>query len=191
MQSFRKIYLKILITSLSISALIGILTILLSPDSAVWRKVVLIAISAVGYSITGTCCSLLLEKRSFKHFSYTGIVISVAGFLLTLWGILKGADSIEDIALFKTILFSVLFSTSWFHNSLMLLIKPIHKFVSIARITGVSINGLLTLLFSLRLLAVFKPNSKMYIQFLGISFILLAVTTILAPVLQLAYKNKY
>ena len=87
----KKIFLKTLIGSLIISAILAILVILFGFDSDWGIQTLFTTLVIFPFSITGLCCSSISENEKVKWFSYIGIATNIIGCLMyigLIWGLL-------------------------------------------------------------------------------------------------------
>ena len=90
--NFKKVFLISLIVALSISAFLGIIIFLTGNFGKTELKILLTTLTIGGFSLTGLCCAILLEKKRFPFFAVIGMLFSVFGFLITtslIWKIIK------------------------------------------------------------------------------------------------------
>lgn len=180
--NFKKIFLIILITSLSISALIGIFIFLMGKFEQTEVKLLLSTLAVGGYSLTSLCCSILYEKRKFIHLAFYGMLISIIGFIYTLsiiWKLIN-YDSLE----LKILVIFIILSSSIAHACLLLLIKP--NKITIKKILFMTI--VFIFIVALILIIMILTNFELYEEFsfrlLGVFAILDVLGTIITPILK-------
>jgi len=79
--NLKKVFLISLIISLSISALLGVIILLIGNFGQIQARILLTTLTIGGFSLTGLCCANLLEKKRFSAFAIFGMIVSIWGFL--------------------------------------------------------------------------------------------------------------
>lgn len=192
----KKIFLKTLIGSLIISAILAILVILFGFDSDWGIQTLFTTLVIFPFSITGLCCSSISENEKVKWFSYIGIATNIIGCLMyigLIWGLLDICLIFceEDANLTWNLLgtFSTL-SISFAHISTLLAINSTNKTVNISKKTTIIISAILDLL----LLDGIWLNLIEYNEFTGklviILIILMVLGTVVSPLLHKATKKQ-
>lgn len=192
----KKIFLKTLIGSLILSAILAILVILFGFDSDWGLKTLFTTLIVFPFSITGLCCSSISENKKVKWFSYVGIATNIIGCLMyigLIWGILDiciiFCEESTELTWNLLSTFSTL-SISFAHISTLLAINSTNKTVNISKKATVIISVILDLL----LLDGIWLNLIEYNEFTGklviILIILMVLGTVISPLLHKATKKQ-
>lgn len=192
----KKIFLKTLIGSLILSAILAILVILFGFDSDWGLKTLFTTLVVFPFSITGLCCSSISENEKVKWFSYVGIATNIIGCLMyiaLIWGILDiciiFCEESTELTWNLLSTFSTL-SISFAHISTLLAINSTNKTVNISKKTTIIISTILDLL----LLDGIWLNLIEYNEFTGklviILIILMVLGTVISPLLHKATKKQ-
>lgn len=192
----KKFFIKTLIGSLVISALLAILVILFQFETDWSINILLTTFIVFPFSITCLCCSSIYEKPKLKTLSLIGIIINIIGCLLyigVIWDLIEFCLFFceEDTNItFQTMVTLSLLSTSLAHISLLLVINSNNQAVKKAQlftiITSIIIDLLLLDSIWLNLIEYNDLLSKLVI----ITIILMVLGTIITPLLHIATKNK-
>ena len=187
----KKKILKILVASLCISAAFGIFVIITETFNELTAKILGSTSVIFGFSITGLCCATLYEDPKLKKVSTLGIIINCIACLYTLllvWGLLdiciifckeKGYGTLN-------MLFTLLLlSSSSAHISLILNIKNTNQTVNIVQCGTIITSLIIDFLYLLGIWAEIELSWKVLV----ILIILCALGTIVAPILNLIYKD--
>lgn len=149
----KKIFLKTLVWSLVISAILAIFIIITDFESSICSKILLSTLLIFPFSITGLCCSSIYEKPKLKTFSLIGIIINIIGCLLYLgviWDILDVCilfcEDHEGLNIWQLLFTSTTLSTSFAHISLLLLINSQDKIVNTIKKTTIITSIILDLI---------------------------------------------
>jgi hypothetical protein len=181
----KKIVLQILIYALVISAVLGIIIILLGLESEYALKVLCTTGLVFGFSIPGLCCSTIYEKEGKKELSTIGMSIcAISCFYITfvVWTGFELFNQWEDN--YKLISILILLSCSFGHISLLNVIKPkTNNIKSLINIT-VILSILIDILWIERLLIENDDHMKLDI----ILAILIALGTVVAPIMNMITK---
>jgi hypothetical protein len=123
LRGLRRAAIIAIIASLSIAALVGIITLLVGDFGEVQLKILLTTLLLAGFSITALC-HLAVAGRAQRAVGFTGLVVSgIAGVtgLALIWLDLSRAEG--DDALSKTFIVSALWAASIAHASLLLVLS--------------------------------------------------------------------
>jgi len=177
----RKIVLKTLITTFIISAILGILIIILDLWNKLTINVLLSTIIIFGFSIPGLCCSTSYEKVKNKTISTIGMSIcalSCIYFLLLIWNILefKFFDGLN----WKIILSGILLSSSFGHICLLQLVDSENK--SVINLKKCTIG--LSIVMDILLLSIVLCDIEVSGKVLSIIAILILLGTIILPLMN-------
>ncbi len=181
--NFKKIFLISLVVSLSISALLGIIILLVGDFGKIQFKTLLTTLTIGGFSLTGLCCATLLEKKRFSAFSIIGIILSVWGFLFItslIWEIIAW-DAFDNI--WKIMIASIILAVSTAHASLLLLIKSDKKIVNVSLAITLLFISLVALELIIFVFNEFINNEEIWWRTLGAFAILDVLGTIVTPIL--------
>jgi len=178
--NIRKVLLITLISSLSISALIAIVMFLVGNITDQWQLLFTTLVLA-GFSLTGFCSSVLIDKRRYMPFAYIGIAIAIIGFVVntyTIWT--PGPNSPWNYSLTLAII-----SFSLAHISLLASAKSSRVVNTSAIITSVFIIIVAGML--IHLIWPFYINSSgpatYFYRLLGVFAVLDVLGTIVTPLL--------
>jgi signal transduction histidine kinase len=183
----RRIFLYLLIGSVSLSALIGIGVLLLGDFGIIEVRVLMTTMVVTIVSVLGLACGAYIEVRGGKHVPFAGIAFSVIAGLMSFFLIWNVLDD-EEIFI-KSFLTATLLAAACSHISLLSLARLDQRF-SWTRISAVVCIILLCsiLLFILW----FEPEgeSDLIYRLLGVLGILLASITVVTPVLHKLSSNE-
>lgn len=181
--NFKKIFLIILIISLSISALLGIIIFLVGDFGLIQTKILLTTLTIGGFSLTGLCCATLLNRKRFSAFAIIGMIISVLGFLFItslIWEIIDW-DSSNIIS--RIVIIVIIIAVSTAHASLLLLIKSDKTIVNVSLSTTLLFLSLVALELIVLVINVFWDVENVWVRILGVFAILDVLGTIVTPIL--------
>ncbi len=91
--TFKKTALWALIISTSFSALLGIITLVSGDFGDVELKILLTSLSISAGSICALSCAFLLEKRRIIQLAFPGIMLAIIGTILLITGIWTEFDN--------------------------------------------------------------------------------------------------
>lgn len=183
LRSARRAAIIAIIVSLSLTALIGIVTLLSGDFGSTQGKVLLTTLLLAGFSIT-VLCHLAVVGRALQAVGFVGVAVSgvalIAGLIL-IWGEVSFSDD-----LWKTFgTFGVL-SVSFAHANLLLLLgQRRNAVVRVLLYFTVACVGLVALLICLPILTegdIPGSNGESYWRFLGVVAILDVLGSIVLPV---------
>jgi hypothetical protein len=175
----KKIILKILIATLMMSAVLGILIIVLDLWNEITSNVLLTTATIFGFSIPGLCCSTIYEKENTKRFSVIGITICLLScicFLLLIWEIID-FDFWNDM---KVISSASLLSASFGHLSLLLRIDAKEQIVIIFKKATIILSAIMDILLLIEICSEIDISWKL----LAVLAILIVLGTIVTPILN-------
>ena len=124
----KRVFLVSLIASLSISALIAIFVFLFGNFGETEFKILFTTLTVGGYSLTGLCSSILYDRRKYLPLAFSGIIVSVIGFLITIGTIWEIVD-FDDV--WKSVIIFAILAVSLAHSSLLLLLKSTKNSVNV------------------------------------------------------------
>ncbi len=176
--NYKKLFLRLLIAALCISAAIGIFVFLAGDYGDTEIKTLLTTLSLVGYSLSALCCSTIYEKEGLKLFSLTGMAVSGIGFLITITAIWEFIDT-EDF--FKTVIIFMILATAFGHISLLLLVKPKNNTIKYLLITTVVFVCIVAMMLIKATVTEFDED-EFYFRLLGVFTILDVLGTIATPI---------
>lgn len=180
--NLRRLFLKLLITSVVVSAVIGIVVLLVGNMQGLLEvRVLMTTLTITIVSVFGLACGASIELGRGKYLPIAGIAFSViAGLMafLIIWDIL---DDFETFI--KSFLTATLLAAACSHLSLLSLARLDRRF-SWTRITAVVCVALLCTI--LLYILWFEPvgDSDLIYRILGVLGILLAAITVVTPVLH-------
>lgn len=188
--NFKKIFLIIMIISLSISALIGIFVFLLGDFGKTELRLLMTTLTIGGYSLTGLCCSVLYEKRKFASLALSGMVVSVIGFLYTILVVWEAID-LDDDFVWKILIIFIVLAASAAHSCLLLLIKPKKLLVNGALLATIFFVLIVAFMLVILIFSGFDDVGEFYFRLLGVFAILDVLGTIVTPILNKVYLMKH
>ncbi len=185
--NLKKTFLLTMIISLSLSALIGILVILLGEFGEFQAKVLITTLAVGGFSLLGLCCSSIFEKSKLKTFSIIGMGTCVLGLfysLLLIWNG-NGFDFLWDSETNLKILLTFLITTvSLAQASILLLIRFKNKKAQISLICTLGLIGLIALIVIGLIYEIITFDSEAFYKFLAVVIILDVLGTVVTPILN-------
>ena len=177
----KKIILKTLIITFIISAILGILIILLDLWNDITDKIFFTTISIFGFSIPGLACSANYEKAENKFIPIVGMITCFASgiyFILLFWGAFN-SDFFDQFK-WKIILTCILLSASFGHICLLLLINSTKKIINYFKKSTIALSIIIDLL----LLFMIFSETELSWKLLLIIAILIVLGTIVTPLLN-------
>jgi hypothetical protein len=180
--SIRRVFTMSLIASLSISALIAIFVFLFGNFDETETRLILTTLTIGGYCLTGLCSSVLYDKNKYFPFAFSGIIVSVFGFLITtaaIWEIIYFSD------VWKSVLIFIILAMSIAHASLLLLAQSGKNSVGIClSATIIFICFVAFMLIYLVLNEFPNQTSEFFYRLLGVFAVLDVLGTIITPILR-------
>jgi len=182
----KKTILYTLITTFCISAILGIVIIILDMWNDVTTKILLTTVTIFGFSIPTLCCSNLYEKKSNHWFAILGMIICILSgiYVLSLIWELINPDFGEAL---KGILTAIVISTSLGHLSLMMLVSNSDSTVNGVKNATIIVSVLLDCMI---ILSLWLEDNMFSWQFYAIVGILVALGTIVTPILNKVRKSE-
>ena len=177
--NIRKLFLYLLIESVAISALIGIVVILLGNFGEFETRVLLTTLTITVTSILGLACGAYLETGRARMMPLVGIVLAVIAALMTFL-IIWNVEDKSEIFIKATATVSLL-ALSCSHLSLLSLARLDKRFAW-SRIAAFVLVGLLVAI--LLFLMWFEPeaNGDLVGRVIGVLSILIASVTVVTPI---------
>ena len=177
----KKIFLKIFFSTFIISAILGILIILLDLWNNITGKILLSTGIIFGFSVPGLSCTITYEKEKSRLFSLFGILIcfiSCAYFLLLIWNLLE--FSFFNHLNWKFMLSAILLSSSSGHICLLLTINSNNKLVNYFKSGTVLLSIIMDLLLLLQIYFDIELNWKLLVAIA----ILIVLGTTVSPLMN-------
>ncbi len=165
--------LKLLLIILCVSALAGIITVIVGFENDLSSKIVMTSIIVLGFSILGFCTATIYEK--YNTLSIIGIIftlITCIYCLLSEWGLLPNIDFDIDATI-------VLITIAFAHTSLLLLVNPKTSLVNYIRISTIVITLFTYLLMITDILFTTMVSYKVFLVLFILSILGFIVTPIL------------
>lgn len=125
--TLKKAFLYLLISSVLISAAVGIVVILIGNFGEFETKVLLTTLTITATSILGLACGAYLETARGKFLPTAGIVLAIVS--AVMWIILIWYGETQNDRFFKSLLSATLVSASCSHISLLSLARLERKFM--------------------------------------------------------------
>lgn len=179
--SIRRVFLVSFIASLSISALTAIFVFLLGDFGVTEAKLLFTTLTIGGYSLTGLCSSVLYDRRKYIPVAFSGIIVSVLGFLITV-GAIWGAIDLHDT--WKSVLIFIILAFSIAHSSLLLLAGSDKNLVSVSLIATIGFIIIVALMLIYLVLVRLHDVGEIYYRLLGVFAVLDVLGTIVTPILK-------
>ena len=179
----KKTIFKLLIITLAIGAFLGILFIILDYWNTITLKIFLTSVIIFGFSIPGLCCSYLYEKEKIKKLSVACMIfclLSTLYYLLVVW-----ANITFNNTNLKVLLSLAIICASIGHISLLLIIDSINS--KIRNLKNATI--FLSIILDILLLTEIIFDSSIAWQIYAILIILIALGTIVTPIIYRLNKN--
>ena len=185
--NLKKLFLYLLIASVSISALLGIFTILLGNFGELEIKVLLTTLLISVISILGLACGASIEAKRGKFLPYAGIAFSlIAGicWVILIW--IK-FDTTSDLFP-RIVMSSTVFAAAFSHLSLISLARLDRKFRWAIYSLFAGVFALVSLFMGFIWITDFFDNEFSY-RILGVLTIIVSALTITIPVLHKLSDN--
>lgn len=177
----KKIFLTVLIVSVAVSAVVGIVVILVGNFGEFESRVLLTTFSITCASILGLACGPAYESGRGRAVSLTGIVLAVLAGIS--WIILIWTDADLGEFVIKSIMTVTVLAVTFAHVSLVLMARLEKKFLWALYTLYLSVAALAGLVLSL-IWFTEAFESDLTFRMLGVLSILVAALTILLPVLH-------
>ncbi|MEQ1737683.1 MAG: hypothetical protein ABL886_14920 [Rhodoglobus sp.] len=187
LKDLRRIAIVFILVSLSLAALVGIVTLLTGSFGEVQGKIMLTTLLVAGFSITALC-HLAVVGRALRIVGFAGIAMSafaLAAGTVLIWGAFDNWDTAWENVLKAFAVFGVL-AVSLAHANLLLLLEE--RKSPLLRVGLFVTVGLIALLAVLILLPILTDgnipdDNESYWRFMGVVAILDVLGTIVLPVL--------
>ncbi len=188
-RSIRRLAVIFIIVSLSLTALIGIVTLLTATFGDLQGKIMLTTLLIAGFSITALC-HLAVVDRALRVVGFIGIGASAVALLLgvvLVWFSWDNWNSGLD-QVFKAFAIVSVIAVSLAHANLLLLLAERHNpLLRAALFTTVGFIALVALLIILPIATegeIPGENGELYFRILGVAAILDVLGTIVLPVIN-------
>jgi hypothetical protein len=189
LRGLRRIAVVAIIVSLSLTALVGIVTLLTATFGELQGKVVLTTLLVAAFSITALC-HLAVVGRALRIVGWVGIGASGVALILgvvLIWGSWENWNETWDDVLKAFATASVVAVSLAHANLLLLLAERRSPVLRTALFITVGLIGLLALLIILPIVTegeIPGQNGELYFRVLGVVAILDALGTIVLPVIN-------
>lgn len=192
--NIKKIFLYTLITSIAVSALIGILVIISGEFGEFQSRVLLTTLTIVGTSILGLACGAFLESQKtqnlkFKIIPIAGILLSVVSaffILLLTWEIIGSLNS----SALKIIGVSGIFAFSLSQLSLLSLANLNKSFQWFLWLAYFVILGLASIISSIIIIEPAGENDFIF-RLIGVLGVVDAALTVIIPIFHRLSKKDF
>lgn len=177
--NLKKIFLYLLIASVSVSALLGIFVILFGDFGEIEVKILMTTVTITCTSILGLACGAYFETGRGKMLPISGIIFAVISAILwivLIWGALSSEQTI-----FKSVASSTLLAVSCSHLSLLLLAKLDQRFIW-SRYLVFSCVGILSAILLYIIWLEPESDSDFISRLIGVLSIIIAAVTVVTPV---------
>ena len=182
--NIKKILLKILVTTLIISALLGICSIIFNSFDSITIKILLTTAAVFISSLLGLCCSTIADKPNLKVFSTIGIsicFISCMYFILLIWS--NMTRYIFDV---RIIILLISLSISSAHICMLLSLKSNNQLVTTLRFYTIALSIIMNLL----LIIVLYLDIEIYWEIWAVLTILIVLGTLITPIVNIITKSE-
>ena len=182
----KRIILKTLIITFIISAIFGILIILLGLWNDIAGKILLTTVTIFGFSIPGLACSINYEKAKNTLIPTIGMLtcfVSGIYFLLLIWEVVN--FNFFDALPWKFMSTCILLSASFGHICLLLLINSTEKIVNYFKNSTITLSIIMDLLLLVVIFGEIESDWKLLL----IIAILIVLGTIVTPLLNKLYSK--
>ncbi len=188
LKGVRRIAVVFIIVSLSITALVGIVTLLTASFGEVQAKVLVTTLLMAGFSITALC-HLAVVGRALQIVGYLGIAASALAFFTGVYLIWSSWDNWSESreTILKTFAVLGVLAVSFAHaNLLLLLAGRRNPFIRTSLFITVGLIGLLAALIIVPIVTngEIPGENELYWRFLGVVAILDVLGTIVLPVVN-------
>lgn len=170
------------IASLSISALIAILVFLFGNFGETEFKLLFTTLTLGVYSLTGLCSSVLYDRKKYLSLSFSGITVSVIGFLITvgaIWEIVEFHD------VWKLVIIFIIVAVSVAHSSILLLARSDKNSINICLSATIIFISIIALMLIHLVLNEFSYRTdEFFYRLLGVFAVLDVLGTIVTSILR-------
>ena len=191
MPNLKKIFLFVMIGALSLSALIGIIILLIGKGGITQTKIIVTTLSLGFYCLLGLACAALYEKNK-NLLSLIGCVVAIIGFIYSvnyIWEIISWSyDSWFWKINLKILFTSIILTLAFAHYCLIRFIENKKNIVRIAVNSTLICTGIFVIMFNVAMW--FEISDDLFIRLIGVSAICAALGTICSPILNKIYKNE-
>ncbi|MBE7515388.1 MAG: hypothetical protein HS105_02075 [Chloracidobacterium sp.] len=174
----KRIFLYSLIASVTVSAVLGIVVILLGDYGDTEVRILLTTLTITVMSILGLACGAYYETERAALLPIAGVISTVIAGVMTLVTIWRSA---EGTIFVKTELTALIAAVAFAHISLLSLARLDHRF-SWSRTAALILDG--SLVGILLFLLWFEPdgNGDIIFRIIGVLAILIGAVTVMTPV---------
>lgn len=183
-QAVRRIAIIVIIVSLSISALIGIVTLLTGGEFGETQGKIMLSTLVIGVFGVLTLCDLAVAGRRYQWSGYLGIVASGVALVISLILIWSSTPFDSPEALWKTLGLALIAAISFAHANLLLLLADRRRTaVKVGLWVTIGLIAALAILVALLILTDGDIGSDAYARLIGTVAILDVLGTIVVPVI--------
>ncbi|WP_141879971.1 hypothetical protein [Homoserinimonas aerilata] len=183
-KALRRIAIIVVVVSLSVTALIGIITLLTGGDFGETQGRIMLTTLVIGVFGVLALCDLAIAGRRYEWAGYVGILASAAALAICLLLIWDDNSSQYPDALWKTLWLATIAATSLAQANLLLLLADRRRTaVRVGLWATLGLIALLAVLIALLVLTDGEIGSDGYARFLGTVAILDVLGTIVVPVI--------
>lgn len=188
LKGVRRITVIVIIVSLSVTAIIGIVTLLTASFGELQGKILLTTLLMAAFSITALC-HLAVVGRALRVVGYVGIAVSALAFLAGALLIWRNWDEVEGAwdTLLKAFFVLTVLSASFAHANLLLLLgdrrSPVIRLGLFATVGLIALVALLLILPIVTEGDIPGPDGELYWRIFGVVAILDVLGTIVLPII--------
>jgi hypothetical protein len=187
----RRIAIIAIIVSLSITALIGIVTILTGTGGDIQSKIILSTL-VIGLFSVLALCDLAVFNRRYRVTGFLGIaaaVVALAMSLILIWGDWAFADTSNTV--WKTLWVATIIAVSLAHASLLIpVVENRQPAIRLALYVELGLVAFLAILLLLLVLTDANVSSDAYTRLVAVVAILDVLGTIVVPVLARLLRDR-
>jgi len=176
--NIRKLFLRIFIGFLMLTAIVGIVSVLSGDFGELQVKILATCLTISAASICSMACAAFMEKRRPKALGFAGITLSLAAATLTIIGLWLEIDSEEY---WKTTITFTIVAVAFAHAFLLLLPDLDGRFKWIQVAASVCI-GILALQIVVAVWG--EINDETYYRLLAVVAIVVGLETLVIPILM-------
>lgn len=183
--NYKRTFLRLFIGALLCAAIVGIFIFIAGDFGEIEGRILLTTLTFGGYSLTGLCSAMLLNKRNLKWFANLGISVSFLGMLLmvaSVWELIPFEEFWNVIICF------IVLSISIAHISLLFLVPIKTKRLKNLRTAVFVVIAIVAVMLMKSIMSNFE-EPEFYYRILGVLAILDVAGSIALPILNAIDKK--
>lgn len=183
-QAVRRIAIIVIIVSLSISALIGIVTLLTGSGFGETQGKIMLSTLVIGVFGVLSLCDLAVAGKRYQWSGYLGIIASAVALAVGLYLIWSAGGSEAQDTLWKTLALASIAAVSFAHANLLLLLANRRRTaVKVGLWATIGLIAALAILLALLIITDGDIGTDAYARLIGTVAILDVLGTIVVPVI--------